>query len=135
MKQPTSYHKRLKNKANDPNITGLKKNLLEMMEGICDNIIEEDGDAEEYLEGVILWEREIPTNRFFARDMLMSYPLEISEWLADLGQTAGGTEIFESLCSLYNDPLCIKSETQFYLFHILFKDIISDELYNEEDYG
>lgn len=133
METKKDYYTKLKEKLLDDNIIGLEKNIFEMLNAMCDIVIEEDKNPNDFLETIVYWEKELPVGYGFALEMFVSYPLAISRWLADLTLSHGGEIIFRTLSEDYKDPLCIGNETKVYVIKLLMQDVISDAFYEDKE--
>lgn len=131
--KPKNYYAKLKDKLLDDEIGGLWRNVYEMVNAMCDIVIEEGKNPNDFLETIVYWEKELPVGYDFALEMFVSYPLAISRWLADLTLSHGGEIIFRALSEDYKDPLCIGNEAKVYVIKLLMQDVISDAFYEDKE--
>lgn len=127
--KPKNYYAKLKDKLLDDEIGGLWKNIYEMVNAMCDIVIDEGKNPNDFLETIVYWEKELPISYGFAIEMFDSYPLAISGWLSKMTLSRGGEIFFMTLSEEYNDPLCITNEAKVHVMRWIMQDTISDGLY------
>lgn len=129
--KPKNYYAKLKDKLLDDEIGGLWKNIYEMVNAMCDIVIDEGKSPNDFLETIVYWEKELPISYGFAIEMFDSYPLAISRWLSKMTLSRGGEIFFMTLSEEYNDPLCITNEAKAHVMGWIMQDTISDGLYED----
>lgn len=129
--KPKNYYAKLKDKLLDDEIGGLWKNIYEMVNAMCDIVIEEGKNPNDFLETIVYWEKELPISYGFAIEMFESYPMTISRWLSNMTLSSGGEIFFITLSEKYNDPLCITNDAKAHVMRLLMQDAISDGLYED----